>query len=180
MTENDLPNNPNTEAFVGLLTANQRKLFAYIMSLVVNVNDADDILQETVKMMWSKFDQFELGTDFLSWAATMAHYRVLEFRKRKQRREVVFDDDVFTRLQSQAMTELQNTDDYLVHLRQCLKKLKAGDLGLIKMRYVNGLPVKEIASRVGRNLQSVYRSIARIQDLLRHCIKRQLASEKRT
>jgi len=45
-------------AFVGLLAANQRKLFAYIVSLVANVNDADDILQESVYMMMNKFSEF--------------------------------------------------------------------------------------------------------------------------
>lgn len=181
MGKNNSSGNPNAKAFVELLTANQRKIFAYIMSLVVDVNDADDVLQEAVKMMWEKFDQFELGTDFLAWATTIAYYRILDFRKYRSRRKVVFDDKIFTHIQNQAMAELQDTDDYLVFLRQCLKKLTPDDMKFIKMRYMDNLVVKEIASRFGRSLQSVYRSIARIQRSLLYCIKfkKQLAMGKR-
>lgn len=177
MKNNDIKNNPNAEEFVGLLTSNQRKLFAYIMSLVANVNDADDILQETVQMMLKKFDRFELGTDFLAWATTIAYYRVLDYRKQKKTKELVFDDEIFNSLQNQVRAELQDTEDYLIYLKQCMNKLTPGDLGLIKLKYMDGLAVKEIASRFGRSLQSVYKSIARIQGLLRHCVKRQLSSE---
>lgn len=178
---NMIPDNHTTSSnreaeFVSLLTANQRKLFAYIMSLVVHVNDADDILQETVQVMLRKFDQFERGTDFLAWATTIAHYRVFDFRKRKAKNELIFDDEIFNRLQHQAHSELQDTDEYLDSLKVCMQKLTTKDLGLLKLRYMSGIPVREIASRYGRNLQSVYRSIARIQSLLRRCIKRQLAS----
>ncbi len=171
--------NSNTVAFVEQLTANQRKIFAYIMSLVVNVNDADDILQETVKMMWKKYEQFVPGTDFLAWATTIAHYRVIEFRRQKSRSKVVFDDKVFDSIQNQAMVQIKDTDDYLVYLRQCVKKLQANDISMIKMRYASGCTFKEMASDMGRTLQSVHRSIARIQGLLRHCINRQIASEAR-
>lgn len=169
--------NPNGVQFVSLLTSNQRKLFAYILSIVVNVNDADDIMQETVKTMWKKFADFEIGTDFLAWATTVAYYRILEFRKRKKRSQLVFDDHIFNELHQKAAAELQDTDEYLVYLKECMAKLTARDLRLVKMRYMNGLTVKDISSQFGRNLTSVYRSIARVQDLLRNCIKRQLSSE---
>lgn len=170
-------NSSNSKEFVSLLAANQRKLFAYIMSLVVNINDADDIMQETVQEMLKRFDRFELGTDFLAWATTIAYYRVLDFRKHKKGEKLIFNDEIFDRLQNQAKTELQDMDDYLVYLRQCMQKLAKTDLGLVNLKYVNGMAVKEIASRFGRTKQSVYRSIARIQDLLRHCIKKRLSAE---
>ena len=161
------------EKFVSLLTANQRKIFAYIMSLVANVNDADDIMQETVNVMLKKFNEFDLGTDFLAWGTTIAYYRVLDFRKQRARTKLVFDDEIFSRLQNQAKSELQDTDEYLHYLKECMQNLAAKDVGLLRLRYMNGMPVREIASRFGRNIQSVYRSIARIQNLLRICIKRQ-------
>ena len=176
MKNNNTSNKVDAEQFVSLLTSNQRRLFAYIMSLVVNVNDADDIMQETVKTMWERFDRFEVGTDFLAWATTIAYYRVLTFRKRKSRGELVFNDEIFYTLHDQSDAQLRDVDEYLAYLRLCLKKLKSSDRGLIKLRYVNGLPVKQIALRLGQNLKSVYRSIARIQNLLRYCVKRQLSS----
>ena len=174
-----ISNSLKTEEFVELLTANQRKIFAYILGLVVNVNDADDILQETVKIMWNKFSQFESGTNFLAWATTIAYYRVLEFRRQKSRSKIIFDDQLFDTLQGQALSHAQDSDDYLLHLKHCLNKLKDNDQSIIKMRYTNGYTLQQIASQLGRSFQSVHRSIARIQSMLRNCINRQLATEMR-
>ncbi|HRS72819.1 MAG TPA: hypothetical protein P5175_13345, partial [Anaerohalosphaeraceae bacterium] len=44
--------------FVSLLTAQQTRIYAYILSLVPNFSDADDILQDTTKIMWERFDDF--------------------------------------------------------------------------------------------------------------------------
>ncbi len=172
-------NSLKTEEFVELLTANQRKIFAYIMSLVININDADDILQETVKIMWNKFDQFKSGTNFLAWSTTIAYYRILEFRRQKSRNKIIFDDQVFENLQYQALSQTQDSDEYLVYLKHCLNKLKESDQVIIKMRYTNGSTLQQIASQLGRTFQSVHRSICRIQGLLRECINRQIATELR-
>jgi RNA polymerase sigma-70 factor (ECF subfamily) len=53
--------------FIRLLTANQSRIYAYIVSLVPNFNDADDIMQETTTMMWERKEDFESGTDFVAW-----------------------------------------------------------------------------------------------------------------
>lgn len=163
-------------AFVGLLAANQRKLFAYIVSLVANVNDADDILQESVYMMMNKFSEFEQGTDFLAWATTIAYYRVLEFRRKMSKQELVFDEETLSCLHEEARAELQDADDYMEHLKDCMRRLSDNDFNLVKLRYSKDMPVRDIASRFGRTIQSVYRSISRVENLLRICIERQAAS----
>jgi RNA polymerase sigma-70 factor (ECF subfamily) len=163
-------------AFVGLLAANQRKLFAYIVSLVANVNDADDILQESVYVMMNKFHEFEQGTDFLAWATTIAYYRVLEFRRKKSKQELFFDDETLSCLHEEAKSELQDADDYIGHLKDCMRKLSDNDFNLVKLRYSNDMSVRDIASRFGRTIQSIYRSISRVENLLRICIERQVAS----
>ena len=42
----------STERFLALLMSNQRRVHAFILSLVPNRNDADDLLQESIVVMW--------------------------------------------------------------------------------------------------------------------------------
>ena len=42
--------------FLRLFLQNQRRLYAYILTLLPNRADADDVLQETSLVMWDKFD----------------------------------------------------------------------------------------------------------------------------
>lgn len=58
------PSRGASAEFVRLLTGNQRKLYAFILSLLRRPADADDVLQETNMVMWRKCAEFEPGTNF--------------------------------------------------------------------------------------------------------------------
>ncbi|NLK41754.1 MAG: RNA polymerase subunit sigma-70, partial [Planctomycetes bacterium] len=61
MTENE---DSKSCEFVQLFLMSQRRIYGYVMTLVPNVSDADDIVQETASVMWTKFGEYEPGTDF--------------------------------------------------------------------------------------------------------------------
>jgi len=54
--------------FMRLFTSNEPRLRAFAMSLIPNWADAEDVMQQANLVLWSKFEQFELGTDFYAWA----------------------------------------------------------------------------------------------------------------
>ena len=69
-----------TNEFLRLLMANQKRIYAFILATVPNRQDADDLFQETVLLMWSKFDDFQRGTSFVAWGITVAKYQILSVR----------------------------------------------------------------------------------------------------
>src|SRR5262249_34859663 len=81
-----------TELFIRLLGQSHRSLHLYVMSLVPNRNDAEDILQQTNLVLWREFHQFEPGTNFTAWACRVAFNQVLAWRKRRQRDRLVFSE----------------------------------------------------------------------------------------
>lgn len=46
-----------------LFLQSERRILEFVLSLVPSLADAEGLLQETCSMMWSKFEQFEHGTD---------------------------------------------------------------------------------------------------------------------
>ncbi|MBN2314904.1 MAG: sigma-70 family RNA polymerase sigma factor [Sedimentisphaerales bacterium] len=175
--------NQRVQEFVELLTAHQVRIRGYILSLVRNYNDAEDIMQETSRMMWTRFSDFEPGTDFLAWGRTIAFYRILEYRHSREQKgkSQIFHDELFHILESEAKARKKDrSQDYLHYLRDCLKKLVTHDRLLLRMRYEQNLKVREIARRVGVTIQSVYRNMARIQSQLQLCVQRSAAQEERT
>src|SRR5262249_60170832 len=73
------------DEFVRLLGQNQRRLFLYVMNLVPNWTDAEEIIQETNLVLWREFGRFQLGTNFTAWACKVALHQVLAWRKRQRR-----------------------------------------------------------------------------------------------
>jgi RNA polymerase sigma-70 factor (ECF subfamily) len=73
------------EQFLSLYSVNQKRIFAYILSLVPRRTDAEDVLQQAMMEMWKLFDRFEQGSDFTAWGITIARFQVFKFRKQQQK-----------------------------------------------------------------------------------------------
>ena len=171
------PNMPNTEQFLKLLMANDKRIYAFILTLVPGRVDADDLMQETVTVMWRKFGNFEPGRDFVAWGIGIARYKVLEYRKKKRKSQIRFNDNVHALLEADAKNMLGRLDERLDTLQQCLSKLSEKDRKLIGMRYEQDLTAKVISERVGQSIHRVYRNIVRIHDMLLRCVRSTLSAK---
>lgn len=160
----------NTE-FVRLLTAYYSNIYAYIVSLVANFNDANDILQETTSTMWMKFSDFRPGTDFVAWGTRIAYFKVLDYRKKKRRdQKIIFSDDIFTKFAEHAPDHIQDSGKSVQKLRECIKKLQAADSRLVQLRFLMGLTIKDVSQRLNTSIRSIYYNLARVQGLLLNCM----------
>ena len=175
----DYVNNLKVSQFVELLTSHQSRIHSYILGLVPHFNDADDIMQETSKMMWNKFHEFEIGTDFLAWGMKIAYYRVLEYRRKRNKNKTIrFSDEMMQVLEMDSRTRQDRTREYMTSLKDCVHRLPGKDKDLVSLRYDHNLKVKDIARRLGRSVQSVYQNLARIHGLLLSCVQRNTALEE--
>ena len=169
--------NSPTEKFLQLFITHQKRIYTSILMWVPRTADADDLLQETAAVMWNKFDEFEEGTNFAAWAVSIARYRVLNFRKKQRRKEVQFSADMFDVIANRVVPMLDSMEDRLEALEKCLKKLNDNDRNLIQMRYKQDTSIKNIAKRLKRPVQGLYKVMARIQNMLLECVQRTLATE---
>lgn len=164
---------PAVQLFLQLMTAHQHRIYGYVLSLVPQSSDADDIMQETTMIMWRKFAEFEKDTDFVSWAIQIARFCVLNYRQ-KNKRTVYLDEDTLQMIESLSTNPRAGDDDYVNALQQCVKKLVGRDQLIVRLRYGQELSVRNIAERIGRNDPFVYRILSRVHDMLFQCVNRTL------
>ncbi|MFT5131293.1 MAG: RNA polymerase sigma-70 factor (ECF subfamily) [Rhodothermales bacterium] len=69
----------NEQLFEHLLLEHQHQVYGFILALVRNQKDAEDIFQDVCVVLWERFDTFTLGTNFVAWASTVACFRVQKF-----------------------------------------------------------------------------------------------------
>lgn len=163
--------------FVQLFTHHQRRLFLYILSQVSNPVEAEEILQETNVVIWSKAAKFQPGTNFLAWVSQIANFEVMKHRARRRREKLVFSDEF---LESVAQVSLERSDELETRraaLADCLRKLRPKDRELIEQRYAPGERGKHVAEQIGRPVNSVYQSLGRIRRALLECIQQRLSAE---
>ncbi len=165
-----------TKLFMSLVLAGQRRLYFYILSLVIHPSDADDILQDTLALMWNKFGEFKPGTDFVAWGKTIARFKVMNYLKKNKSAKIQFDDDVLKLIESES-GRADNLSDRLETMKKCIKKLSDKEQDLLAMRYQKDFSFKKMALNIGISKQSAYRSISRIHVKLVKCIRYALGME---
>lgn len=167
-------NNTQLDEYHRLLFQNQRRIYTYILSLVGNYSDADDLMQETISTMWLKFSDFRPGSDFISWGIKIAHYKILDYRRKKQKQGLIqlYSDGIFDSLPKMATEVRHQVEDRIENMVNCLNKLNKNYLTVLKLRYFEEIDAGEIAKRVGLSVANVYKIMSRAHGLLLECIKR--------
>ena len=84
--------------FVRQMANVQRGLYAYILQMLPNRADADDVLQRANLVMWTKREELVEGSNFVAWAARIAYFEVLTWRKQAARNRLCFDNLLVERL----------------------------------------------------------------------------------
>ena len=157
--------------YMSLLSLNYQSIYSYILMLVANHNNADDIMQETSILMYEKFNVFEIGTDFLAWAKKIAKYKTLEYLRKQKREKVVFNQEIVELIDIESKSDSQTREEWLETLRNCVSGLSGNDRELLHIRYHENTSVLAIAKRFGCSFQKIYRNMARINGLLHNCMR---------
>lgn len=165
--------------FVVLLTKHERMIYGYVLSLVPNVADADEIVQETCLRLWDEFDKFTPGSSFAAWALTVAHYEVLTWRKRASRSKLVFDDALVELIAKERQVIERSAGPRHEALADCIEELSQRNKQLVAECYGAGRKIKEVAARLERSEASVYKALERIRTALEQCIERKLSGGSR-
>lgn len=165
------------EQFVAQLIKIQPQLYGYILSLLANCNDADDLVQRTNVILLKKKRHFKEGTDFWAWAKQVAIFEVRGFRKEMARNRVILSETLVTQLVSEESELLQKTDIAKAALRSCLSGVDAARRQLLERRY-GGESVAQLAKALGRSAAAVSQELYRIRIQLARCIEFRMGSEK--
>ncbi|MFC1761776.1 sigma-70 family RNA polymerase sigma factor [Planctomycetota bacterium] len=163
-----------TARFFSLFMTHQHQLFSYLLMMVHNYTDAEDLIQEVAIILWEKFDHYDPQRSFLAWSIGVSRNVVLRFREANRRQRMVLDDQVYAFLDRYAQRGSGDTEERLDALRTCVSKLKPKDRELVSLHYVDRLPIKTIAQQIERSRYGLYQSFSRIHNLLQACVERKL------
>ena len=168
----------DNERFVQQLTACQGLIYAYTRTLLPNVENARDVLQETNVVLWRKRDEFEPGTGFGAWACKVAYYQVLAFLRDAGRERVVFSPDLVDVLAREAKP--RDVDARRSALSACLEDINESQRQLLNRRYSGEESVQALAKRAGKTPAALSMQLVRIRQSLANCIKRRLNKDSLT
>lgn len=181
------------EALADFISLRTPQLLAFVerslSSAMRKKVEAADIVQEASLSALNGFDDMDLADrDPFSWLCQLAERRIIDAHrrhfgaeKRSAHREVAlhapasdapdsggFIDLLVASMTSPSRAFSRNHKEFL--LQQALEELPEDCRAAIRMRYVDGLPTKQIAARLGKSDGAVRvmlsRTLDRLQELL--------------
>jgi len=163
------------EQFVTLFARHEVGLRAFVRSLLPIRHAVDDVVQETSLVLWRKFDTFEPGTNFLSWACTIARFKVLGHLRSLARDRLQFDEDIVQLLVDESEARQRQLALERDALNGCLGKLDERRRQLITRCYLQPGTIRDVAEELGRSPATLYKVLYRTRRTLLDCIRGRLA-----
>lgn len=155
----------------------QHNIYTYILTMVPNISDAKDILQETNMIMINKQSSFDPNLGPLkAWAFTIARYQVMAFRTVKGRSKLYFSNELSETLADEYTSSYM--DEKLVTAKKaleiCFKKLPDHMKEIADLRFKQEKSFKEISKKLGRSIGGVSATICRVRQNLVKCTRKEI------
>lgn len=165
-------NSPSPNPFNELFLRHQKDVFAYILTLSPDRDDAADIYQQTCLALLEKQAEYDSRREFFPWACGFALNEVRRFRRAHHHERMQLDDAVIESLASIQANSASKIDRQLDLLMDCLASLPADKRETLMQCYSHHGGVRDLATRLDLEPNTLYKRLERIRKILMECMEK--------
>ena len=141
------------EAFNLLLHKYQQKIYWHIRRLVINHDDADDLVQEVFVKVWKYLGNFRNDSQLYTWLYRIATNECITFlNKKKNQNNIPLDDVAFELAESLQDSTYFDGNKAQLKLQQALLTLPEKQRLVFNMKYFDDLKYEEISEILGTSV----------------------------
>ncbi len=142
------------EAFRLLLKKYQQKIYWHVRRMVIDHDDADDVVQDIFVKVWKNLGNFREDSQLYTWLYRIATNECITFlNKKKQKQNVSLDDDTTAYLaETLADGNYFNGDRAQMKLQQALLTLPEKQKLVFNMKYFEDMKYEEISEVLGTSV----------------------------
>ncbi|TMI97687.1 MAG: RNA polymerase sigma factor [Bacteroidetes bacterium] len=167
--------NPVTKekAFTSIIKKYQEKLYWHLRRMVVDHDDANDVLQNVMIRTWNGLENFREDSQLYTWLYRVATNECLTFLEQQKKRAAVSLSDVESGLENKIKAD-QNFDGNKLEwkLQLGIQKLPEKQRIVFQLRYYDEMPYEEM-SRVletseGALKASYHHAVKKIEEYIKN------------
>lgn len=141
------------EAFQKLLSDYQRPLYSHIRNIVLNHDDADDVLQNTFVKVFQHLKNFKGDSKLFSWIYRIATNEAITFINSKAKRNGMTSEA----MQNKAVDNLKadiyfDGNEIQLKLQKAIASLPEKQQLVFKMRYFEEIKYEELSEILGTSV----------------------------
>ena len=138
------------KAFNEVIKIYTEPLYWQIRKMVIDHDDANDVLQNTFIKAWSSIENFRGAAKLSTWLYKIAIHESITFiNKEKQRNNVSLDDDDSFLINSLASDEWFDGDDLRLELQKAINSLPEKQRLIFNMRYFDDMKYEDMSEILG-------------------------------
>ena len=160
-------------AFKLLLTEYSERLYWHIRKMVINHDDADDVLQDTFIKIFQGFHNFRGDSSLFTWLYRIATNETLTFLEKKKKQLTHSDNDYKNYIMQNLYSESDfSGDEIQKKLQLAIQELPERQRLVFNMKYFDNMKFKEIANilqvSVGALKASYFHAVNKIENYLKN------------
>lgn len=141
------------EAFNLLIKKYQEKIYWHVRRLVIDHDDADDLVQEVFIKVWKNLSKFRNDSKLYTWIYRIATNESITFlNKKKQQNNTPLDEVSEELSESLVASSYFNGDKIQMKLQQALLTLPEKQRLIFNMKYYDDLKYEEISEILGTSV----------------------------
>lgn len=141
------------KAFNEVIKIYTEPLYWQIRKMVIDHDDANDVLQNTFLKAWSSIEHFRGDAKLSTWLYKIAINESITFiNKEKQRNNVSLDDDDSFLINSLASDEWFDGDDLRLELQKAINSLPEKQRLIFNMRYFDDMKYEDMSQILGTSV----------------------------
>lgn len=159
------------EAFNLLLNKYQQKIYWHIRRLVIDHDDADDLVQETFVKVWKNLANFRSDSQLYTWIYRIATNESITFLNKKKLKNNISLDDVSGELaESLTAASYFDGDKIQKKLQEAILTLPEKQRIIFNMKYFDNMKYDEISEVLGTTVgalkASFHIAVKKIESIL--------------
>ncbi len=164
------------DQFAELFVRHQNRIYGYILTLVPNHNDAEELFQETSLTIWRRWRDYNPDRPFMPWACGIAHNHVRNFVRKVARRanREFLSEDVLEQLARVRLEEDEDLAERQTALTRCLEELPEHQRDLVQRCYATKAKIRVVADDFGCTPNALYKLLGRVRRALYDCVSHRL------
>ena len=166
--------NPKTQnvAFQKLLRDYQRPLYNHIRSIVLNHDDADDVLQNTFIKVFQYLKDFKGESKLFSWMYRIATNEAITFINQKAKRNGTTSEAMQTKIVDNLKADTYfDGNEIQIKLQKAVALLPEKQQLIFKMKYYEELKYEELSEILGTSVgalkASYHHAVKKIEEFVK-------------
>ena len=159
----------NKKAWLNLLKRYEKPIYNYALRMTGKNEDALDLLQDVFISVFRNLGSYRQEGSFKSWLFRIAHYRCIEFYRRKRPMQGLHDTPEIVCEQISSEQQIA-TGQQNYELVQAMQRLPIAQKAVVELKFFGQFTFEEIAEQTGMSVNTaksrLYAALGNLKTLM--------------